>query len=254
MLKQIQADILTVRISENRPQLGADATALAAARLRKLLADREFLNIVFAAAPSQNEFLAALAKEKGIDWSRVRAFHMDEYIGLPEVAPQRFGNYLKKHFFDLVPLREVHFLQGDAIDPDAECRRYAELLIRYPVDVVFMGIGENTHIAFNDPHAAMFNDPHMVKVVDLDLACRQQQVNDGCFRRLEDVPQHALTLTIPALMKGDHIFCMVPGKTKAQAVYHTLKSNIHEQYPSTILRTHPSAILFIDQDSSSLLD
>ena len=254
MSKQFQVDILTVRISENRPQLGADATKLAAGKLRELLAGKDAVNIVFAAAPSQNEFLAALAKEKDIDWTRIRAFHMDEYIGLPEVAPQRFGNYLKEHFFDLVPLREVHFLRGDAVDPDAECRRYAELLIRYPVDVVFMGIGENTHIAFNDPHAARFNDPHMVKVVDLDHACRQQQVNDGCFKRLDDVPRHALTLTIPALMKGHHLFCMVPGKTKAQAVMHTLKSKISEQYPSTILRTHPSAVLFIDSDSSSLLD
>jgi glucosamine-6-phosphate deaminase len=138
-------------------------------------------------------------------------------------------------------------------DLEGECRRYGELLMRYPVDVVFMGIGENTHIAFNDPHVARFDDPRIVKVVDLDEACRQQQVNDGCFKTLGDVPRNALTLTIPALMKADHIFCMVPGKTKAQAVYHTLNSEISERFPSTILRTHPSAILFIDKDSASLL-
>ena len=253
MVSIFQVDTLTVRLSETRAQMGSDAAIIAAGRLRQLLSQKDFLNIVFAAAPSQNEFLDALSKEKSIDWQRVRAFHMDEYTGLPEQAPQRFGNYLKSHFFDRVPLREVHYLQGYADDAEAECRRYAELLIRYSIDIVFMGIGENTHIAFNDPHVAKFNDPLMVKVVELDQACRQQQVNDGCFPRLEDVPAHALTLTIPALMKADYIFCMVPGKTKAQAIYHTLKSEISEKHPSTILRTHPGAVLFIDKDSAALI-
>ena len=254
MVSIFQVDTLTVRLSETRPQMGSDAATIAAGRLRQLLSQKDSLNIVFAAAPSQNEFLDALSKEKSIDWQRVRAFHMDEYTGLPEHAPQRFGNYLKSHFFDRVPLREVHFLQGYADDAEAECRRYAELLIRYSVDIVFMGIGENTHIAFNDPHVARFNDPRMVKVVELDQACRQQQVNDGCFSQLEEVPAHALTLTIPALMKADYIFCIVPGKTKTQAIYHTLKSEISEKYPSTILRTHPSAVLFIDKDSCARLN
>jgi len=253
MAKPLQVDTLTVRISDNRVLLGTDAASMAAETVRQLLSDKALLNIVFAAAPSQNEFLAALAKEKNIDWRRVRAFHMDEYTGLPEIAPQRFGNYLKTHFFDLVPLLEVHFLRGESVDSNEECRRYAELLIQHPADIVFMGIGENTHLAFNDPHVAKFNDPEMVKVVELDPACRQQQVNDGCFSHLEDVPRHALTLTIPALMKADYVFCMVPGKTKAPAIYHTLHSNISEKHPSTILRTHPSAILFIDRDSSALL-
>lgn len=253
MSKALQIDTLTVRISENRAQLGLEAAKTAAETLRELLAERRSVNIVFAAAPSQNEFLAALAREKNISWDRIRAFHMDEYTGLPADAPQRFGNYLKTHFFDLVPLREVHFLHSEVRDIEAECRRYGELLMRYPVDVVFMGIGENTHIAFNDPHVARFDDPRIVKVVDLDEACRQQQVNDGCFKTLADVPRNALTLTIPALMKADHLFCMVPGKTKAQAVYHTLNSEISERYPSTILRTHPSAVLFVDKDSASLL-
>lgn len=248
-----QVDALTVSVSEDRKALGAYAAKLAGEQLRKILAEKDFVNIVFAAAPSQNEFLAALAAEETLDWNRVRAFHMDEYTGLPDSAPQRFGNYLRSHFFDHVPLREVHFLRGDASDSEGECRRYAELLIRHPPDVVFMGIGENTHLAFNDPHVAKFNDPHMVKVVALDQSCRQQQVNDGCFNTLAEVPQHAITLTLPALMKADYIFCMVPGKTKEQAIYHTLKSDIVETYPSTILRTHPSAILFIDRDSGALL-
>jgi glucosamine-6-phosphate deaminase len=253
MVSISQVESLTVRLSETRGKMGCDAAKIASGRMRQLLSQKDTVNVVFAAAPSQNEFLDALSKEKDIDWVRVRAFHMDEYTELPEEAPQRFGNYLKLHFFDRVPLREVHFLQGYASDVQAESRRYAELLIRYPTDIVFMGVGENTHIAFNDPHVAKFNDPEIVKVVDLDHACRQQQVNDGCFARLENVPRHALTLTIPALMKAHYIFCMVPGKTKAQAIYHTLRSEISEKYPSTILRTHPSAVLFVDNESSALL-
>jgi glucosamine-6-phosphate deaminase len=253
MSKALHIDTLTVKISENRAQLGTQAAKEAAEILRNMLGEKKTLNIIFAAAPSQNEFLAALAREKNISWERVRAFHMDEYTGLAADAPQRFGNYLRTHFFDRVPLRETHFLQGEVRDLDAECRRYGDLLMRYPVDVVFMGIGENTHIAFNDPHVARFDDPSVVKVVELDETCRQQQVNDGCFKSLEDVPRNAMTLTIPALMKADHLFCMVPGISKARAVYHTINSEISERYPSTILRTHPSAVLFIDKDSASLL-
>ena len=253
MTELFQADTLTVRISENRLQLGSDAAKMAAETLRKLLTQRDFVNIIFAAAPSQNEFLAALAVEQDIEWRRVRAFHMDEYIGLPPAAPQRFGSFLKQSFFEAVPLGEIHYLLAGQKDPEVECRRYAELLLRFTADVVFMGIGENTHIAFNDPHVARFNDPQMVKIVELDQACRQQQVHDGCFETLEQVPENALTLTVPALMKADHIFCMVPGTRKAEAVYHTLKDPITERYPSTILRTHPNAILFIDKESGALL-
>ena len=253
MSKIFQVDSLTVHLYANRVLLGKDAAAIAAARLRGLLARKDVVNIIFAAAPSQNEFLASLSTEKNIDWTRVRAFHMDEYTGLADHAPQRFGNFLKSRFFDLLPLREVHYLYGNSDNLDSECRRYAELLLLFPADIVFMGIGENTHIAFNDPHVAKFNDPKMVKVVDLDEACRQQQVNDGCFPDISSVPVNALTLTIPALMKAEYVFCMVPGKTKSQAIYHTLRSEITEKYPSTILRTHPSAELFIDQDSGALL-
>lgn len=253
MTQQLQADTLTVRIYENRAQLGANAATMAAAALRQLLAEKDIVNIIFAAAPSQNEFLATLAAERDIDWQRVRAFHMDEYIGLSPEAPQRFGNFLRRQFFERVPLREVHYLKGEANDPEAECRRYAELLLRFPAHLVFMGIGENTHIAFNDPHVAHFDDPHVVKVVDLDEACRQQQVNDGCFKGLNEVPRHALTLTVPALMKAEQVFCMVPARTKAQAIFHTLKDDISERYPSTILRTHPNATLFVDKDSAALV-
>jgi len=217
------------------------------------LTQQASINLIFAAAPSQNEFLDALVEQPHLDWSRVVAFHMDEYVGLPDYAPQRFGNFLKERIFDRVLFQSVHYLDGNAPNLAEECIRYSKLLEQFPVDIVCMGIGENCHIAFNDPHVADFNDPVLVKVVDLDAACRQQQVNDGCFKQFADVPTHALTLTVPALMQAPNVFCMVPGIHKAQAVYHTLHSPINEKYPSTILRRHEEAHLFIDKDSGSRL-
>lgn len=254
MIKELEVDTLQIRLAENRPQLGADAARMVSETLQSWLAQQDEINVIFAAAPSQNEFLAALTQEPGIDWSRVNAFHMDEYIGLSPEAPQRFGNFLKDRIFDQVPFKSVHYLDGSAPDVEAECRRYSDLLAQHPVDLVCMGIGENCHIAFNDPHVADFNDPKWVKVVDLDEQCRTQQVNDGCFATIDAVPTHALTLTIPALMRGRHLYCMVPGINKAPAVYHTLNEPVSEQYPSTILRQQAHAVLYIDRDSASQSD
>ena len=230
--------------------MGEAAAAMAADRIRLLLQEKETLNIVFAAAPSQQEFLESLAADAGIPWERINAFHMDEYIGLEATAPQGFGNFLKERIFSKAPFRSVHYLNGNAPDMQQECERYAALL-RQGVDIVNMGIGENTHIAFNDPHVADFADPQLVKVVDLDYACRQQQVNDGCFETFAQVPTHALTLTVPALMQASYVFCMVPGPNKAAAVKHTLFDGISEKYPSTVLRRHPRAVLFVDKDSAA---
>lgn len=234
--------------------MGAAAAQQAAAAIVRLLAEQPVVNIIFAAAPSQQEFLEALVTAPGIDWQRVHAFHMDEYVGLPADAPQGFGNFLRERIFSKVPFREVFYLNGQASDPAAECRRYAALLEQYPTDIVNMGIGENAHIAFNDPHVADFSDPVLVKVVDLDVACRQQQVNDGCFAAIDDVPRYALTLTIPALMRGRYLFCMVPGEKKATAVRHTVQGVIQPAYPSSVLRTHDAAILYLDQDSAQQID
>ncbi len=242
-----------LRQFDNRNELGEQAACSVSERMRDLLSQQESINLIFAAAPSQAEFLAALCAQPGLDWNRVNAFHMDEYVQLPDDAPQRFGNFLKRHLFDRVAFRAVHYLNGNAPDLADECDRYSQLLNQFPVDIVCMGIGENCHIAFNDPHVADFDDPQLVKVVDLDTACRQQQVNDGCFTDFDAVPTHALTLTVPALMRALHAFCMVPGIHKAQAVYHTLHSSVGETYPSTILRWHDDAQLFIDQDSASKL-
>ncbi|MCY7357938.1 MAG: glucosamine-6-phosphate deaminase [Rudanella sp.] len=244
---------LIVRQFDNRTQLGEAAAGAVANRMRALLAQQDTINMIFAAAPSQQEFLTGLCSQPDLDWGRVNAFHMDEYVQLPHNAPQRFGNFLKIRLFDRVSFRTINYLDGNRLDSAEECARYGRLLHQNPVDIVCMGIGENCHIAFNDPHVADFNDPVPVKVVDLDMACRQQQVNDGCFDRLEEVPTHALTLTIPALMQVPHVFCMVPGRNKAPAVFHTLNTAVSETYPSTILRWHNNAILFIDSDSAGQL-
>ena len=249
----LSAGQLQVNRFETRADMGQAAAAQVVKRIQELLEKRDYINMIFAAAPSQNELLEALVQAEDVDWSRVNAFHMDEYIGLREDATQKFGYFLKEKIFSRLPFRSVNYLDGNA-DAEAECRRYTDLLQEFPTDIVCMGIGENCHIAFNDPHVADFNDPALVKVVDLDQACRQQQVNDGCFPVLGDVPTHALTLTIPALMKADYVYCVVPGVNKAQAVWHTLNEEIVPLYPSTVLRRHPAAKMFIDSQSASLLE
>ncbi len=251
-MREIKKDKLQVNIYAGRPELGAAAAETLTARIAELLKTKEYVNIIFASAPSQNEFLAELLK-KDIEWGRINAFHMDEYVGLHPDAPQGFGNFLKDRLFSHVSCREVHYLNGNAADPHDECKRYSDLLIKYPTDIVCLGIGENTHLAFNDPHVADFNDPLIVKVVDLDQDCRIQQVNDGCFSTIDEVPTHALTITMPALFKSTYAIAIVPGKFKANAIDHTINSEISEKYPSTILRRHDHAILFIDEDSASKL-
>ena len=205
--------------------------------------------MLFAAAPSQNETLEALVQQPGIDWTRVNAFHMDEYVGLPADAPQSFGRYLREHVFSLRPFKSINYIDGNAADPEKECERYSELLKTYPTDIVMLGIGENGHIAFNDPDEADFDDPKAVKVVRLDDICRRQQVNDGCFRSIDDVPKQALTLTIPTLFKASFLFCSVPAATKREAVRTTVCGEISERVPATIMRRHANATLYLDTDS-----
>lgn len=252
MIKEIQKDKLKVLVLEDRKLLGARAAEAVYKQITELLNEMSFINIIFAAAPSQNEFLSALI-EKDIDWSRINAFHMDEYIGLDADAPQGFGNFLKAGLFDKVSFRSVNYLNGNAADVEKECFRYESLLKEFPPHIVCMGIGENSHIAFNDPHVADFNDLKRVKVVDLDEECRQQQVNDGCFSTISQVPKMAITLTIPLLFSGKYLFCMVPGEKKAKAVHHTVTQEVTEKYPSTILRKHNNALMFTDVQSSVFL-
>ncbi len=250
-MKRYFFDSLEVQVFNSRDEMGTAAAAIVAEALKKILHRNQAARMIFAAAPSQQEFLESLASDASINWKQVTAFHMDEYVDLPTDAPQGFGNFLRRHFFDKIQVGTVHYLNGNAINKTAEAARYAKLLQEKPIDIVCLGIGENTHLAFNDPHVARFNDPYLVKLVTLDALCRQQQVNDGCFRSLDEVPEHALTLTIPALFNAAQLFCMVPGNRKAGAVVHTLTEAVSEKYPSTILRMHPSALLFLDEDSAA---
>jgi len=249
IVKKGTADQLKVMIFENRQQLGEEAARMVAEKVNELLANQESVNVIFAAAASQNEFLATLIKSD-IDWNRVNAFHMDEYIGLPKGAKQHFSYFLGERIFDQVPFANVFCLNGSTEDTDVECARYTELLMKYPTDITCMGIGENTHLAFNDPYIADFNENKLVKVVELAQESKQQQVNEDCFDHVSQVPAYAYTLTVPALLKAKAIYSMVPGPSKAQAVFHTLNDEISEKYPSTILRTLPNAYLFLDTDSA----
>jgi len=248
-LKEFKAGELTVKIYETRAIMGREAANEAAALIKKLLEEKAEVNIVFAAAPSQNEFLASLSTAEGIDWGRINAFHMDEYIGLHKDAPQGFGNFLRDRIFGKLPFKSINYLNGNAENAEEECKRYSGLLKAFPTDIVSMGIGENGHIAFNDPHVADFEDKEMVKVVELDERCRNQQVNDGCFKTINEVPTHALTLTIPALLAGKYIFCVVPGSTKTEAVTNTVKGEITTACPASILKKHSNAVLYVDRDS-----
>ena len=252
LTKTFKADLLSVNIYDTRKNMGVAAAADIAACIRKLLAEKEEIYMIFAAAPSQNEMLEALVADPQVQWNRVHALHMDEYVNLPADAPQGFGNFLRRAIFDKVPFASVNLIGTDA-DSEATCARYDALLTEHPVDIVCMGIGENGHIAFNDPHVADFNDPLKIKKVDLDQKCRQQQVNDGCFQSIDQVPTHALTLTIPTLYNVENVFCVVPAPSKAEAVKNTVTGPISEVCPASILRRHANAILYVDADSSALL-
>ena len=253
-MKTFSKDKLNVKIMENRTQMGEVAAKDIHDRMLLLLSEKETINMIFAAAPSQNDVLSSLIKYDDIEWNRINAFHMDEYIGLGEALKDRsFSTYLTDHIFGKVPFKSINLINSTATDAKAECERYTKILNDNPTDIVVMGIGENGHIAFNDPWVAKFDDEYVVKVVDLDDVCRQQQVNDGCFENIDLVPKQAMTLTCPTLTRANHLFCIVPAITKANAVKTTIEGDISEDCPATLLRRHDDATLYLDGDSSSLL-
>lgn len=252
MTTQLIKGRLKVKISDTRAELGEVAAAEVAAYITELLAAKDQVNIVFASAPSQNDFLQNLLLHD-IDWSRVNAFHMDEYIGIDPHAPQSFGQFLRDRIFTKKSFKSVNYMDSKAADPAAECARYAALLRQMPIDIVFLGIGENGHLAFNDPHVAFFDDPLVVKTVDLAPACIAQQVNDGCFKTLEEVPTHAYTITIPELLHVKKLYAIVPTIAKANAIKGTCDGPIVTACPASILRTHNDCTLYVDRDSASLV-
>lgn len=253
VIKEFNCDKLHVRVFDSRAAMGECAGKEAAAYIKKLLQEKESINVMFAAAPSQNETLAELIADEQIDWSRINAFHMDEYVGLAPEHPAGFRNFLNRAIFGLKNFKSVNLINGNAPDAWEEAARYDRLLREHPLDVCLLGVGENGHIAFNDPPVADFNDRAYVKVVELEERCRQQQVNDGCFEHIDQVPTHALTVTIPGLTQAAAMFCSVPAATKAEAIGHMINDEISTACPATILRRHDCAKLYADPDSGSVI-
>jgi len=246
-------DRLTVEIHPTRGDLGRVAASAAAEYLRLCIAARRAARVVFACAPSQDEFLASLADDlkNPVDWGSVTAFHMDEYVGYGGDQPQSFQHYLREHFLSRVEVGAFHPLSSVEEDSAEVCARYAQVLAELPIDLICMGVGENGHIAFNDPPVADFDDPSRVKKVGLAEECLQQQVNDGCFRSVAEVPKHALTLTVPVFRAARRLSIHVPGTRKAAAVRAMLEGPIGTSCPASILRLHPNATLYLDPDSAS---
>jgi glucosamine-6-phosphate deaminase len=249
-VKKFTVDKLNIKIFDSRSLSGQDAAKDIASRINELLSGRRLVRIIFAAAPSQDDVLKALALRKDIPWDRIIAFQMDEYLGIMNGARESFRYYLEQHIFSKVSPSKVYYINSKPSYPRVECTRYASLISKNRIDIIILGIGENGHIAFNDPHEADFDDPEIIKVVRLDPACRQQQVNDACFPNLGSVPRQAITLTIPALMNGKYLFCVVPGPTKALAVSRTLKEPVSADCPATILRRHDNIIMYLDRQSA----
>lgn len=253
MHKEFNVDLLRVRCYPTRAEMGAVGAEYAAALIRQTISEKGEANLIFASSPSQMDVLTSLLKED-VDWSRVNAFHMDEYIGIDIEHKASFANYLRENFFCHLNLKSIHYLNGAASDIGEECCRYSRLLAEYPTDITFAGIGENGHMAFNDPYLADFFDPLMVKVNDcLDDVCRYQQVRDGWFDTLDEVPASAMTLTFPALLRAPHLIITAPSETKKEIIQKVLEGPICLDVPSTAARLHKDAVLYIDDASAALL-
>ncbi len=249
---EFKKDKIEVKIFENKDELGKASAISVAKKLNKAIAEKDYANLILATGASQFQFLEHL-QQQPIDWKKITVFHLDEYHGMPVTHPASFRKYLKERILDKVSPKQVYFLEGDAADIETVVEGYEALLKDHPVDVACIGIGENGHIAFNDPPVADFNDPKLVKVVELDEACRRQQLGEGWFPTFDDVPTHALSLTIPAIMNCKHINCVVPDERKAEAVFNTLNAAVSTACPATILRTHPDTVLYLDKGSASKL-
>jgi glucosamine-6-phosphate deaminase len=249
---EVQRDRLRAIVLPDRATMAGVAARHAAERLRGILDERPRARVIFAAAASQAEMLDALAREDGIDWGRVEAFHLDEYVGLAKGDPRSFGHWLDDHIWSRVRPGRVELLDGGA-DPAAESRRYGALLDDGGIDLGLIGIGENGHLAFNDPHVADFDDPATVKPVEIDDTSRHQQVRDGAFPAFDDVPRLALTVTMSAILRTRSLSVVVPGAQKAEAVSRTLDGPIETACPASALRRHPDAVLFVDEPAYSLV-
>lgn len=232
--------------------MGREAAADAAERICKAIAQRGEANMIVATGASQFHTLDALVASERIDWSKVTGFHLDEYLGLPMTHPASFRRYLKERLMDRVPLRRFHYVNGEAGDPHAECERLGELIVTHPIDVALVGIGENGHLAFNDPPADFDTDVSYL-VVELDEACRRQQWKEGWFETLEQVPARAISMSIKRIMKSAAIVLSVPDERKARAVRDTIEGVVSPMVPASIVQRHHAATLYMDPPAASLL-
>jgi glucosamine-6-phosphate deaminase len=254
-VRQWRVGKLTVRVYDSIDALAVDAAADAIGVVSGAIDERGHANVMLATGTSQLVFLARLVEAAGttVDWSRVAGFHMDEYVGLPAAHPASFERYMRERVVAHLPFGEFHYVNGSAPDPGAEAARYATLLEEHPVDLCCLGIGENGHLAFNDPPVADFDDPLVVKVVELDDRCKLQQVGEGHFATIADVPPRAITVTVPGLLRARHTLAIVPEARKAEPVRAALEGPVTTACPASILRRQPRATLFLDTDSASLL-
>jgi glucosamine-6-phosphate deaminase len=252
-VRTFQTDALSVRVYARLDDLAIAAAQAAHAILARALQDQGRAAVVLAAAASQVKFLEVLTGLPGLDWSRVTALHMDEYLGIEAEHPASFRRFLRERVEHRVKPGAFHYVQGDALLPLDECARYTQLLQAQPIDLCCLGIGENGHLAFNDPPVADFRDPHTVKLVKLDAACRRQQVGEGAFPNLEAVPQYAYTMTIPALCVARRMICVVPERRKAWAVREALLGPISTACPASILRQQAHGTLYLDAESAGWL-
>ena len=253
VIRTFRVDKLRVEVLSDNGELGTASAAAVAGCLQRALIKKRIARLVIGTGNSQLSYTASLLRDHSLPWDRIECFHLDEYVGLGAGHPASFRRWMRERVASVIHPRAVHYIDGDASDANAECRRYAALLAAAPIDAVSIGIGENGHIAFNDPPAADFNDPEPVKVVELDEACKRQQVGEGHFPDLASVPTHAITLTVPTLMKAANIFCIVPEARKAKAVKNALEGTIGTSCPASILRRHSHARLFLDADAAGLL-
>lgn len=243
----------SVQVFPSRTELGAAAAARTAQLMREAVAEQGRVRIIVATGNSQLDFISALTRMPDLPWRQAEIFHMDEYAGMAADHPASFRKWIRERVTERVHPASAEYLDGQASDLRAECDRYTALLQAAPIDLAFVGIGENGHIAFNDPHVAQFGDPLTVKVVELDEACRRQQVGEGHFGSLAEVPREALTLTCPALLGARHLVCCIPESRKAEAVRASLEGPLTEACPGSALRTHADAALFLDRESAGLL-
>ncbi|WP_428656108.1 glucosamine-6-phosphate deaminase [Runella sp.] len=239
-------------ISKTSADLGVISGETAATLIRNAIAEKDFANVILPTGASQFGTLQTLIAARDIDWSKVTMFHLDEYIELPLSHPASFRKYMQERFLDQVPPLKASYLINGEVNPEEECARLGALIQQFPIDVALVGIGENGHLAFNDPPAD-FETERPYLVVNLDEACRKQQMNEGWFATLEDVPKQAISMSVKQIMKSAHIVCSVPDLRKAQAVKDSLEHEVSNLYPASILQQHPNCILFLDESSASLL-